>query len=723
MSPATPADAWYQGWWPYTEGHEPWYRRWWPILALALAGLITASLLGTVVYGYYRGADIPPADELRPAEPTVVYDAYGERIATLDPAAVQENVDLGDLPDHVWQAVLAAEDRGFYDHSGFSVTRIAAAFKDNLLSDDRIEGGSTITQQYVELAIRQVPRTYLGKLREAVTAYKVEREYSKDQILEFYLNTVHFGRGTQGISAAARTYFHQSAAELNVEQAAMLAGMIAAPSRFAPSENPDLTEQRRDYTVRGMVEQGWLSQDRADGIIGSSLPEVFEAPPIDVGPNAYYLDVVRDHLARELPEGRDPFLGLEVHTALDPGLQELALETLRGRLEEVPYTGSIVSMDPRTGGVRVIVGGLDYEEQQFNIAIQGPQQPGSAFKTMTLTAFVDEGWSPQSRYDAPREYTLDREDAPDYTVSNYSNSGYGRVDVRTATTNSINTVYVQMQQDVGTGKVIEYAHRLGIDQQLREVPSLTLGTVGVTPYEMASAYSTLAANGAHRDPYVLEHVVARTSGETLISNGTGPAGAEGGSETPTPRAGPDARRRGVSSNTAAVVTDVLADNIEGGTGTAAQIGRPAAGKTGTTQEFRDAWFVGYVPQLTTAVWIGRENNDPMDDVTGGSIPAETWGQYMGKALEGVPVEEFPEPEIAPLERIHDQDDESEADGSPIPTATATATATSSPSPSGTDSPSPAETGTETGSPSPSPAQSDDGPLPTIDETRTNRSPP
>ncbi|MBW3561914.1 MAG: transglycosylase domain-containing protein, partial [Actinobacteria bacterium] len=717
MPPTHSADAWYQGWWPFTEGHESWYRRWWPILAFVIAGLLAVSVLATVVYGYYRGADIPPADELRAAEPTVVYDAYGERIATLDPAAVRENVDLGDLPDHVWQAVLAAEDRGFYDHPGFSVTRIAAAFKNNVLSDDRVEGGSTISQQYVELAIREVPRTYLGKLREVVTAYKVEREYSKDQILEFYLNTVHFGRGTQGISAAARTYFHEPAAELSVEQAAMLAGMIAAPSRFAPSENPDLTKQRRDYTIRGMLEQGWVSEDRADEIIGSSLPKVFEASPIDVGPNAYYLDVVRDHLARELPDGRDPFLGLEVHTALDPGLQKLALDTLRTRLEELPYIGSIVSMDPRTGGVRVIIGGLDYGKQQFNVAVQGPQQPGSAFKPMTLTAFVGEGWSPQSRYDAPAEYTLEREDAPDYTVSNFSQSGYGRVDVRTATTNSINTVYVQMQQDVGTGKVIEYAHRLGIDQKLREVPSLTLGTVGVTPYEMASAYSTLAANGAYRDPYVLEHVTARTSGETLISNGTGPAGAEGGSETPTPRAGPDAVRRGVSSNTAAVVTDVLAENIEEGTGTAAQIGRPAAGKTGTTQEFRDAWFVGYVPQLTTAVWIGREDNAPMDDVTGGSIPAETWGEYMGKALKGVPVEEFPEPELEPLERIHEQDDEPDADGSP--TATATATATSSPSPSDTDSPSPSET--ETGSPSPSPTQSDDGPLPTIDESRTNRS--
>lgn len=700
-----PDDAWYHGWWPFTEGDEPWYRRWWLPLAAAGATVLMVTVLATLVYGYYRSADIPPADQLRPAEPTVVFDARGERVATLDPAAVRRNVDLGDLPDHVWQAVLASEDRGFFEHPGYSVTRVLAAFKDNLFSDDRIEGGSTITQQYVEIAIEEVPRTYLGKLREAVTANKVEREYSKEQILEFYLNTVHFGRGTQGIDAAARTYFRRSATELDVEQSALLAGMIAAPSRFAPSNDPDLAEARRDYTLEGMVEQGWLDEDRAQELIGSSLPEVHEAPPIDVGPNAYYLDVVRTALAEQLPDHHDPFLGLEVHTALSPELQDLALDTLNSHLEDQPYTGSLVSIDPRNGAVRTIVGGLDYEEQQFNVAVQGRRQPGSAFKTMTLSAFVGQGWSPQSRYDAPAEYTIERDDSDDYTVHNFGDRGWGRVSVRMATTNSINTVYAQMQQDIGTPTVMRYAHQLGIDEPLEDVPSLTLGTVGVSPYDMASAYATLAAGGTRRDPHVLTRVVDRTSGSTVLDDGDDQQDEE-------PQAGPDVRQRGVEPNTAAVVTDVLADNVERGTGTAAQIGRPAAGKTGTTQEYRDAWFVGYVPQLTTAVWIGNEDNSPMDEVTGSSIPARTWGDYMRQALEGVPVAEFPEPEIEPLELIH-EDDEEEVTASP----TATTTETSSPSPTATGSPSPSDTAT--GSPSPSEAS----PLPTIDETVTNRSSP
>lgn len=645
--------------------------RWWPLFGLAsLLGLSMLSLLGGFLY-FYAGGEVPAPDELVIPDPTVVFAANGEQIATLDPAAVRRNVELASLPPHVPQAVLAAEDRRFYDHIGFSSSALVRALLENLTSGRIVEGGSTITQQYVELAIFDTNRrSYVGKLKEIALATKFERRVSKDQILEMYLNAVPLGRGARGIEAGAQTYFHKPAAELTVSEAATLAGMIAAPTTYDPADNPEGANWRRAYVLRAMASEGWLGNPAAEGLVAAGLPEVSSSSLVSFGPNSYYLDAVRARLGAELGDQRDVFSGLKVTVELDPRLQRLAQDKLNSHLERTPYSGSVVSVEPSTGAVRAIIGGRDFPKQQFNIATRGRRQAGSAFKTFTLTAFVAKGLSPDTRYPAPATISVRTEDGR-HTVSNYGGKGFGAVTVREGTAKSVNTVYIQMAQDVGTKKVVETAHAMGIASDLPVVPTTTLGVGSVTPLEMASSYATLAAQGIFREPYLIREVVD-WKGRTLLKH-------------------EPAERKAVDRNVAVTVTDVLRDVIRNGTGESADIDRPAAGKTGTTNDNRDAWFVGYVPQLATAVWVGNPDNRPMRDVTGGKIPADVWGDYMRSALEGVEAEDFPQADTDKLKRPRNKEPSSEQ---PKPRRRRSPSRVQEPTPSGGPSATPSEIPTQ-----------------------------
>jgi penicillin-binding protein 1A len=640
-APTQPSSAGRRGRDRHRRGRQRRRRRWWLFLLLpfALVGAAAAAVLGVFVFFYVTGS-IPQPGELVVPNPSQVVSASEEHVTRLDPAAVRKNVELDPLPDHVPEAVLAAEDRGFYSHRGFDPRRIVRAFWVNVTAGEVRQGASTITQQLVNIGVMEedADRNVLFKLREVALAIRMEQEYDdKDLILELYLNSVPFGRGAVGIEAAAQTYFQKPAHHLDVNEAAVLGGIIAAPSAWDPQSNPTSADRRRVFVLGGMAERGWLSAGEAREIATAGLPAVNTERPVSYGFEGYYVNEVRRQVAAIFgDEERDILIGLSIHTYMDEELQQLAQETIATRLGQRSYTGALVAMDPRDGAVRALVGGEDYNEQQFNAATQARRLAGSAFKTFGLLAFIDEGYSPNSRFPAPSEITIDfgSEYGGSVEVSNFGNAGYGSQTVRQATSTSTNTVYMGIANEVGPDAVRDAAVRAGIaEEDVEEVPSLVLGTGAVSVLNMAEAYATIAAGGVHRSPQVVRRIEDIQTGETLWE------------------AEPDEERR-FDENVAAVTTDLLRGVVDGGTATAARIGRPAAGKTGTTNDHRDAWFVGYVPQLVTAVWVGNLDNSPLPGITGGAVPAPIWAQFMRQAVADLEIESFPTPDLSGLQGVY-----------------------------------------------------------------------
>jgi penicillin-binding protein 1A len=631
--------------------------------------LVTTVILGTLALlaggaaalafqRIYDDASIPSEDELVVPDPTIVVDADGELLQTLEPAAIRENVDVHDLPDHVAAAVLAAEDRRFHEHRGFSIRGIVRAAVANLRAGEVVQGASTIHQQYVAMAVADIDDSYVGKFREAAIAARLDDEYSKDRVLEMYLNSVPFGRSAYGVQAAARTYFDVDAVDLDVEQAATLAGMIAAPSAFDPARNPEGAASRRDFALGGMVEIGALDREEAEEHLGTELPELRTDPLVTFGPDGYVLDEIRDQLPALVGDDRDDVTsGLTVRTTIDRRAQHLAHDALVEELGDAADSGSVVTIDPSDGAIRALLGGLDFETQQFNVATEGLRQVGSSFKTFAVAELVARGYDPDdSIVDAPEEVEVET-DNDTVTIGNYSGDGYGELSVREALASSVNTAFVLLAEELGHDEVVDQARRLGVQQDIAPVPSSVLGTADLTALEVASAYATLNAEGTRNEPYLIASVESH-DGEILHEHEPDPEEV-------------------LAADHAAIVTDVLVDVVEEGTGGAAALDRPVAGKTGTTNDFRDAWFVGSTPQLTTAVWVGNRDNAPMDGVTGGSVPAAAWATYMDALLRDVDPGTFPTPDTDGLEPFEDLDptrdeDEPTEDGEAVQPAPAPA---------------------------------------------------
>ena len=621
---------------------KPWYKRWWVVL-LALPAILLGALALLV---FYLVASRVPLPEDIAADASVVYDVSGAEVAGFagPEQASREDVAIENLPVHVGQAVLGVEDRDFYEHRGVSLTGVARALFTNVRSGSVQQGGSTITQQYIKNATEVgTEQTYTRKVQEAALAIKLEQAYEKDEILEFYLNTIYWGRGAYGVQAAARSYFDVDATELTVNQSATLAGIIASPENFDPLENPERAEARRRVSLAGMLEKGWIDQVTHDELRAQGLPPVIEQRAVEAGPNAYFLDGVRRELAA-LPEFAQGqlFRGYRIHTELDQRMQAAAQETLAQAVAEGPTdTGAIVTVDPATGGVRALVGGPDFGVQQRNDAYRSARQVGSSFKAFTLQAFIEAGWALDSRFDAPAEIEVtEPDDDEPVFIRNYGGSAPGEQTVLQATASSTNTVYYQMQEEAGREHVIEAARRAGLPtvrevtrdgETVREptmtpVRSLTLGVASFTPLQMAGAFSTYAAEGTHVTPHLVTRVETPDGTVVYEAETTGPAD--------------------IDVEVARGVTQALRGVVENGSGAAAQIGRPVAGKTGTTQDSRDAWFVGYVPQLATSVWLGNADNSPIEgDATGGGLAAPVWGQYMARAVEGLDVLDFTPPDL------------------------------------------------------------------------------
>jgi penicillin-binding protein 1A len=634
---AAPPDRRRRGWLPY-------FRPLAVAVTLALvAGTAAALPTGMLVASSVKvaAAGLPDLDELKPLrqpERTQIYDHNGALIEVLHDEQDRIVVPLEQMSERLQQAVIAAEDARFYEHGGVDDRGILRAALTNVLKGDVTQGGSTITQQLVRNAYPDLrERTFDRKVKEAALAAQLEQRYSKQEILEAYLNRVYFGAGYYGVETASWGYFRRHANQLSLAQAATLAAIIREPEMANPRQDPGRARALRDSVLSRMVELGMVPAEEAAAARQQPLKVL---PPRNVGGRyPWFVDGLRRQLeqdprlgktreqrVRKLFEG-----GLRIRTTLDRELQQFAEDAVR---RYVPPSGqqqiALIAIDPRNGAVRAVVGGQNYSRNHYNVAVQGRgRQPGSSFKPFVLATALDAGISPDSVWESSG-FKKDNVCGAPWTVANYEGKGGGRISVREATWRSVNGVYARLMERLCPAKVAAMADRLGIHLEGPEahVPSMALGSVEVRPIDMAAAYGVFATLGEYHRPSFVEKVSHH--GDTVIEY--------------QPRG-----ERRISAALAWQVTDILKGVIAHGTGTAAQIGRPEAGKTGTNQEYRDAWFVGYTPQLVTAVWMGDpKEQTPMLNVggirvTGGSYPARVWHDFMAAALANQQVLDWQKP--------------------------------------------------------------------------------
>lgn len=597
------------------------------LVAVLVAGLAGAGIAAATVASWLDNLPDPNAPgAFDVAQATRIYSADGKLLARL----YLENrtiVPIEKMSPKLLDAIVAIEDERFYEHRGVDAIGLARAVVVNLTSGFGEEGASTITQQYIRNTILLDERTDITlarKVREAYLAGELEKRYSKQDILEMYMNAIYFGAGAYGAEAASRTYFSKHASELSLAQAALLAGLPQQPGRLDPYVNPDGALRRRNVVLGRMLANGFIDKKEHDKAVATPLKLKRTKDPEDgIYAAPFFVAHVKKVLQARFSQGVVFEGGLKVYTTLDTRLQKYAEDAVKQRVPSGPEV-ALVSLDPRTGYVKALVGGRDYRKNKFNLATQGHRQAGSSFKTFTLVAALKEGVSPNYRVDSSSPaYIPTKPEA--WVVSNSEGRGRGSISLAAATQASVNTVFARVCWGIGADKVVETARAMGIVTPLKPYPSITLGAQNVTPLEMASAYGTLATNGNHYPPAFITKVVDK-DGEVLF------------------KAKPKARKA-LEPEIAYAATQVLKGVITGGTARRASIGRPAAGKTGTSQLNRDVWFVGYTPQLATAVWAGHRTEQTIyvggSRAFGGTVCAPIWQLYMSNALRGQPVIDFP----------------------------------------------------------------------------------
>ncbi len=657
----------------------------WLIFAVPGSLVLVLLLLGLA----YALARVPETSDFATSQSTIITDRYNQPFARFHAEVDRSDVPFEEMPKYLRDAVIVVEDRTFYRHGGVSVSSVIRAAFTNLVNRDVVQGGSTITQQYVKNAYVGRERTYWRKIKEVIVAMKLERSASKDEIFEQYLNTVYFGGGAYGVEAAARTHFGRPAKALSLSQAAFLAGAIHAPQRYA--EDPERARERRNAVLDTMVDLAKISSKDAEAAKGETLSFVRRPPNFDTSVGIYFVEDVRKQLIDEFGENRVFRGGLRVRTTLDFKMQLAAEEAVRKTLDRPDDPeAALVAVEPQTGAVRALVGGRDFARQKMNLATQGRgRQPGSAFKPFILAAALDEGTSIKSTFRAPFSIVLKTGFEP-WDVSNYDERDYGTLDLLDATAFSVNTVYAQLILEVGPRAAAQAAQRAGITSPMSAVPSLALGTKEVKPIELAGAYATFANRGLHLAPHLIERVVA-PDGEVLFEAEIEPV-------------------RAFEERVANTVNYALRNVIERGTGRSAAFGRPAAGKTGTTEFHVDAWFAGYTPELAAAVWMGypqggkRMENVRGAAVVGGSFPAQIWRAFMSAVHNGKPITDFGKPDLGGAVASSTPS----VAPSPSPSATTIPPSSFSPAPSlppkktKPPSPGPSPTSSQSSSPTPTP---------------------
>ena len=560
----------------------------------------------------YHASKLPPIDQLaipkRPPD-VAILAADGTLLANRGETGGR-NVSLSELPPYVPKAFIAIEDHRFYDHMGIDPIGITRALVRNLTrSGGPMQGGSTLTQQLAKNLFLTQERTASRKIQEAILALWLERNFTKDQILELYLNRVYFGSGAYGVEAAAQKYYGKSARSLTLAEGAILAGLVQAPSRLAPNRNPQAARARGDLVIAAMAREGFVNDDMAKLALMNPASAVRQA---GAGSINYVADYVMDIL--------DDFIGtidrdIIVQTTIEPNIQNAAEKALVDELNQKGdkngvTQGALVAMSP-DGALRAMVGGRNYSESQFNRATIAKRQPGSAFKPFVYLTAIEKGLTPDTV----------REDSPinikGWQPENYSRDYRGPVTLKNALALSLNTVAVRVGVEVGPKAVVQTATRLGIHSKLEPNASIALGTSEVTPLELVTAFAPFANGGIGVLPFVITQVKARETGEIIYRRTGGGLG------------------RVIDPNAVAMMNQMMRETLLTGTGRKAEIpGWEAAGKTGTSQDFRDAWFVGYTGSLVAGVWLGNDDGSPTKKVSGGNLPTETWNKFMRVALQG-----------------------------------------------------------------------------------------
>jgi penicillin-binding protein 1A len=597
------------------------------LLVLTLALFILA--LSSFTFGLVTAiaGEIPKLDpsKQRREENTKIYDSTGKKVLAI--LRGNENrvlVDYGDIAPVMKQAIVAIEDRRFFEHRGVDLRAIGRALWADISNQGVVQGGSTITQQFIKNTYVRNQRSIARKLREAALAWQLEQQWSKKRILTAYLNTIYFGNGAYGVDQAALTYFGHHAKRLTLPEAALLAGLPADPSRYDPVTNPKAARARRRTVLQTMLELGSISLAQFNAADSKPIPRKVQLQDTR-GPGGYFANYVTQQLVDKYRTRGVYGGGLEVKTTLDLGLQKIGHRAIaRWLKEEDGPAAALVAVDPRDGAVKAMIGGSNFRESQFNLAVQGERQAGSAFKPFVLATALDNGISTQTSFvSKPTTIWLGDKAWP---VSNYEDAYLGSIDLETATIQSDNAVYAQLTAMVGPRNVRRMAHRLGIKSELSGYFAIGLGAEAVNPLEMARAFSTFANGGRRIDGSLFGNrpraIVSVTKNGERKQNQLVP-------------------RRAMDPEKAKLINQILQKVVTSGTGRKAALSdRPAAGKTGTTENYGDAWFVGYTPQLAVAVWVGYANElIPMlteyedDPVAGGTFPALIWKTFMEEALD------------------------------------------------------------------------------------------
>lgn len=600
------------------------------IILIVFVVMITGAGLGFLTASIHTMPSLK--DEIRPAASSQIYDVNGKLINTVHSVENRVPVSINKIPKNLQDAFVAAEDARFYQHIGIDPRGIMRAVWSNITDRGVSEGGSTITQQLAKNALLSQERTLKRKIQEAILALQIERQYSKNEILELYLNQIYFGQGAYGVQSAATVYFGKNVEDLTLAECAMLAGIPKSPNYYSPFNNLKAATERQATVLDQMVKYNFINSSTGAQAKNAKLKLAVRSTQSESNAKtaSYFIDYVTQYLIDRY--GADAVYkdGLKVYTTLDLDMQEAAEEAMQ-KLPSVRVDsnglqqpqGALVAIDPRTGYIKAMVGGRGND--QFNRAVLAERQPGSAFKPFVYLAALEGGMTPSSIIEDSKI------SFGNWTPMNYDEKFHGSVSLRTALEQSLNVPTVKIANQTGVDKPLYYAQQMGISTLVLQGSvndrnlAMSLGglTRGVTPLELASAYGVLANQGIHVDPITVIKVVDR-NGKTLEQVAS-------------------KEKAVVNERSAYILTDMLRGVINNGTGGAANIGRPAAGKTGTTNDYKDAWFVGFTPDLVASVWIGYDSDGYLNGITGGTLPAAIWRNFMQKALVKIPARDFIRP--------------------------------------------------------------------------------
>ncbi|HPU08339.1 MAG TPA: penicillin-binding protein 1A [Candidatus Atribacteria bacterium] len=590
-----------------TKNNSPWL--------VFLCGLLVGGIIWCVLFVFVLG-DLKTVssqlDDFSPPLTTRIYDIEGRLLAELF-TENREYVELSQIPDIIKKAFIASEDQNFYHHPGIDPGGIARAAWQNLINMDIVEGASTITQQLSRNLFLSHHRTWKRKIQEIFLAFTLEKKYTKNEILEAYLNQIYFGHGAYGIKAAAQIYFGKNLEDLNLAEIAMLAGVARSPGNFSPYVDLSAAQRQQRRVLRRMKEAGFISKEELEEALAT--PIVLSGREKNRSPAPYFVDYLIKELQKSYNEETIFGGGLKIYTTIDLDIQKVADQALK----DSGYQGAILCIEPQTGYIKAMVGGRDYDESKFNRAVQAYRQPGSAFKPFIYSAALDSGFTPSTiLVDEPLVFPNG------WKPQNYEKTFNGPITLREALEKSVNIIGIKLLQETGVDKVINYARKMGIKSDLRRDLSLALGTSEVNLLELTNAYCAFANRGLVPEPIAILRI-ENFSGETLYESQR-------------------TLRRALSEDTAYIMARLLQGVIERGTAKAARIDRPAGGKTGTTEDFIDAWFVGFTPDLVCGIYLGNDDRTPLGPrKTGGVIAAPLFSQVMKEAHQDIPVHDFTPP--------------------------------------------------------------------------------